>query len=87
MWSLTRGDRIWSFIYRSRVLLQGWPVFFALVYTKLDNPNLQVHNDAHKAEQEATTIFVTEQKVNRMFQIKFPHPRDKCLSAVTFETP
>ena len=76
MWSLTRGDRIWSFIYRSRVLLQGWPVFFALVYTKLDNPNLKVHNDAHKAEQEATTIFVTEQKVNRMFQIKFPHPMD-----------
>ena len=34
------GGRIWTFIYRSRVLLQGRPVFFALVYTKLDNPNL-----------------------------------------------
>ena len=28
-----------------------------------------------------------EQKVDRMFQIIYPHPRDKCLSAVTFETP
>ena len=61
------GDRIWRFIYRSRVILQGWPVFFALVYTKLDNPNLLVHNDADGAEQGATTIFVPEQKVNRMF--------------------
>ena len=61
------GDRIWRFIYRSRVLLQGWPVFFALVYSKLDNPNLEVHNDADRAEQEATPFFVPEQKVNRMF--------------------
>ena len=38
-----------------------------------------MHNDTHKAEQEATTIFVPEQKGNRMFQIKFPHPTDKCL--------
>ena len=43
-------------------------------------------NNAHKVKQEATTIFVPEQRGNRMFQIKFPHPMDKCLSAVTFET-
>lgn len=47
-----------------------------------------MHNNAHKAKQEATTIFVPEQNGNRMFQIKYPHASmDKFLSAVTFEAP
>ena len=58
-----------------------------LCKTRLIFPRINGPNDADRAEQEATTIFVPEQKVNRMFQIKFPHPMDKCLSDVTFETP
>ena len=90
LWEVVAYER-WSHmqvhLLLPHVLSQGGTVFFTLV--SMVNWIVQTYKctimHTRLNKKRPPFLFPNGEKGNRMFQIKFSHPMDKCLSAVTFE--